>query len=300
MGVLMGFLRRSWLMARVGQFDAVFVHREAAPLGPPVFEWMITRMWRKPLVYDFDDAIWLPDSAREGPLIKFLKYRSKVAAICGWSHAVSAGNQYLANFARSYAARVVVNPTTIDTEGMHQPLRFASGKKGDEVVIGWTGSHSTRKYLTLIESVLQQLADRYPQVRFLFIADQPPVLSLPRVTFVPWSLETEIRALAEIDIGIMPLPDDAWAQGKCGFKALQYMALEKAAVVSPVGVNKTIVTEGIDGLFANTPEQWHAALEQLIQHPALRQRLGQSGRQRVQQAYSVASNAGRFLALFDK
>ena len=301
-GVIAGFLRRSGLMVRMHQFDAVFVHREAAPIGPPIFEWMIARVWRKPLIYDFDDAIWLPDSRQESRLLTFLKYRSKVAIVCGWSRTVSAGNHYLADFAHRYAPRVVVNPTTIDTETMHNPLHFAaeSNRKRDEVVIGWTGSHSTLKYLKHIEPVLLELAHRYPSVRFLFIADQPPALQLPRMTFVPWSLETEISALATIDIGIMPLPDDAWAKGKCGFKALQYMAMEKAAVVSPVGVNKTIITEGVNGLLANTPAQWQDALDQLIQDPSLRQRLGQAARVRVQQGYSVVSNTERFLSLFDR
>lgn len=300
-GVMEGFLRRSLLLARLHAFDAVFLHREAAPLGPPVFEWIIAKVWRKPLIYDFDDAIWLPDNIQEGRAMRWLKYRSKVALICRWSRAVSAGNDYLAAFARQHAPRVVVNPTTIDTEQMHNPAHFRNADhRPGRVVIGWTGSHSTLKYLKGMEPVLKQLSDTYAHVHFLFIADQPPSLALPRTTFVPWSLETEISALAAIDIGIMPLPDDAWANGKCGFKALQYMALEKAAVVSPVGVNTTIVTDGSNGLLAATPEQWHRALEQLIQDPALRQRLGQAGRLRVQRAYSVVSNTERFLSLFDK
>jgi glycosyltransferase involved in cell wall biosynthesis len=130
------------------------------------------------------------------------------------------------------------------------------------------------------------------------IADKKPDLNLTRLTFKPWSLETEVRDLAQFDIGVMPLPDDEWAKGKCGFKALQYMAMKIPTVASPVGVNTEILKEGINGLLARNPSEWESALSSLIGDEGLRRQLGQAGQHTVERYYSVNSNKGNFLALF--
>jgi glycosyltransferase involved in cell wall biosynthesis len=100
------------------------------------------------------------------------------------------------------------------------------------------------------------------------------------------------------DIGIMPLPDDEWAKGKCGFKALQYMSLEIPAVVSPVGVNSEIVENGVQGFWCLSESEWFTRLEQLILNPEERKQMGRLGRQKVIQRYSVRSNTATFLSLF--
>ena len=134
-------------------------------------------------------------------------------------------------------------------------------KYPDRTRIGWTGSHSTLKYLDEIQPVLHKILQEYPTVEFIVIADRPPSLDVgSSVKFVPWNSETEIKDLLQFDIGIMPLPDDEWAKGKCGFKALQYMALELPAVASPVGVNSKIINHGVNGFLCNTPEEWEEAL----------------------------------------
>ncbi len=141
---------------------------------------------------------------------------------------------------------VICNPTTIDTESLHNPGLFHYQKK-DQIVIGWTGSHSTLKYLNKIEPVLRHLEEKYPQVQFWVIADSAPAITLDRLVFKPWSIETEILHLSQFDIGVMPLPDDQWTKGKCGFKVLQYMALNIPTVASPVGVNTKIIQQGKNG-----------------------------------------------------
>jgi glycosyltransferase involved in cell wall biosynthesis len=282
-------------------YDFVFIHREAAPLGPPIFEWMLAKIFRRKIIYDFDDAIWLTDRVHESWFLRTAKWRHKVSYICKWSYKVSCGNGYLCNYARKFNKSVIYNPTTIDTENLHNPtLHKGSNRDDNKVRIGWTGSHSTLKYLHEIESVLIKILHDYPQVEFVVIADKPPsVQAVPSVKFIPWNTETEIQDLLEFDIGIMPLPDDKWAQGKCGFKALQYMALQLPAVASPVGVNSKIIEHGVNGFLCNTPDEWESTLRKLVENSTIRKQVGLNGRKTILKYYSVNSNASNFLSLFE-
>jgi glycosyltransferase involved in cell wall biosynthesis len=294
-GVVRGFMRRFLLLFRMRDASYVFILREAAPFGPPLFEWIIARVLRKPILYDFDDAIWTSDKQEEG-LERWIRCRSKVANICKWASTVSVGNEYLATFAREYCKRVILNPTTIDTQ------RVAGAKRRQEnqhrITIGWIGTHSTVKYLDQIVPAISVLEKKYPAIRFLVIADRRPDLALDSLSFCPWSEENEIKDLMEIDIGIMPLPDNEWTRGKCGFKALQYMALGIATVASPVGVNRKIIQNGHNGYLASTESDWTQYLDSLINNVAKRNSLGQAGVETVLINYSVNSNTANFLSLF--
>jgi len=291
-----GFTQRIRLIPRVHHADFIFIHREVTPVGPPIFEWVIAKVFKKKIIYDFDDAIWSTDNVREGKLEKLIRWRSKVRSICKWSYQVSCGNEYLCNFARQYNSTVVCNPTTIDTSYLHTPQTYKSKK--DKVTIGWTGSHSTLKYLKAIESVLAELEQKYPELEILIIANEKPELEIRSLKFLPWRKETEAEDLQKIDIGIMPLPDDEWTKGKCGFKALQYMALKIPSVVSGVGVNTNIVDQGINGFHASTHADWVNFLERLINDVSLRRQMGEAGREKVIKYYSVSSNTSTFLSLF--
>jgi glycosyltransferase involved in cell wall biosynthesis len=294
-----GTCRRLWVVTKLKTTDFVFIHRELLPFGPPLLEWVIAKVLRKKIIYDFDDAIWLTDRPDETWWFRQLKWRKKVGLICRWSFRVSCGNHYLALFAEQFNSRVVVNPTTIETDNLHNPAQVKQKDFSDTCVIGWTGSHSTMKYLEQLGPVLSELEREYANVRVMVIADRKPDLPVKNLVFRPWRIGTEMSDLAEFDIGVMPLPEDEWTKGKGGFKALQYMALEIPAVVSPVGVNLQIVEEGKNGLFAITPDQWRSQLRRLIENPHLRKTLGTKGRDTVVNRYSVRSNAGLFLSLFE-
>ena len=296
----MGFSKRISILLKISNFDYIFIHREAAPVGPPVIEWVIAMLYRKRIIYDFDDAIWLTDRSNESIIWQILKWRKKVKSICRWSHKVSCGNNYLCNFAKQINNNVVLNPTTIDTDGLHNIKRYNQTKPSKvPLLIGWTGSHSTLKYLTEIESILARLENQFSEFEFWVIADRPPGMKLRSLRFKPWSLETEISDLAQIDIGIMPLPDDEWAKGKCGFKALQCMALEIPTIVSQVGVNCEIIQHEVNGFFASNSDEWMTYLEKLILDKELREKIGIKGRETVIDHYSVASNSSTFLSLFE-
>ena len=293
-GILQGFLRRITHVIRASRASYVFIHREATPLGPPWVEWLLAKVARQKIIYDFDDAIWLMDTSQVNTFVSFIKWQRKVPAICRWSHCVSAGNAYLAEFAQQHTCRVVINPTTIDTKHHHNRLQ---DQATTQPVIGWTGSHSTLRYLEPLVPILQQLEQEH-RFRLLVIADRPPPVSLASLEFVPWRLDTEIDDLLRMHIGLMPLPDDAWAQGKCGFKALQYLALGIPALVSPIGVNEHIIEHGIEGYHCVTDNDWYQCLEELLTNISKRSQMGQAGRKKVVDQYSVKANAENFLSLF--
>ncbi|UXP32925.1 glycosyltransferase family 4 protein [Reichenbachiella agarivorans] len=293
-GIIKGFARRKWMLLRAIQYDYVFVHREAAPLGPPVFEWFLAKILSRKLIYDFDDAIWKENTTGANSLAAKMKWASKVASICKWSYKVSAGNEFLATYARQFNDHVFVNPTTLDTAYLHLPDHSSTKTN---VTVGWTGTHSTLKYLDLIEEVVNELQQELP-FEFLIIADQRPDSGIQGFQYLPWDKESEVADLNRIDIGVMPLEMDEWAKGKCGFKALQFMALERPVLVTPIGVNAEIVEHGVSGYHCQSREEWKQQLKVLIQDESLRQQMGIRGREKVVADFSVCSNKDNFLRLF--
>ena len=296
--ITISYLRRIALLFDIDSFDRVFIHREATPLGPPFIEYVIAKVLKKKIIYDFDDAIWLTDNTRESPAARILRCRWKIRLICRWSYKISCGNPYLAAYASQFNPNVIVNPTTLDIENFRKPT-FINKDSEKNLIIGWTGSHSTLKYLNTILPALQTLARKHTHIRYLIIADKNPELPSTNAVFLPWRKSTEITDLAKIDIGIMPLPDDPWTRGKCGFKALQYMAMGIPAIVSPIGVKTEIVQHGVEGFWCTSQQEWFERLEELILNPKKGIEMGKLGREKVATRYSVESNAANFLSLFE-
>jgi glycosyltransferase involved in cell wall biosynthesis len=263
------------------------------PVGPPVVEFILAKILRKKIIYDFDDAIWMDNTSDENSWARWVKFHNKVSSICRWSHRVSCGNAWLANYAHQFNGSVTVNPTTIDTENWHTLAQAPSKKNDYRIIIGWTGTH----YLSSLVGVFQHLEKKYPIV-LRIISNKDLKLPLANVEFLSWKKETEIQDLQTFDIGIMPLPDDAWAKGKCGFKALQYMSLGIPSVVSNVGVNVEIIEQGVNGYCCANLDEWQTNLERLILDKIVREEIGMKARAVVVDHFSVRSNGGNFLSLF--
>jgi len=290
-----GFTRRILHLVAAFNSDIVFIHRELTPFGPPLFEWLVAKVFRKKIIYDYDDAIWLPDPNEVSKIWQWLKWKSKVKWICRWSYKVSVGNEYLAAFARHHNGNVVTIPTVVNTE-IHRPTTSTRDPKVP-FTIGWTGSHSTLQYLKPLIPVLQKLEQEL-EVTLLVIANQDPKLNLKNYQFIHWSKEFEVEDLQKIDIGIMPLSDDQWSKGKCGFKAIQYGAVGIPSVVSPVGVNTQVVLDGKTGYLCQTHEEWEEKLRELITNPELRHTMGHAARKHIKSHYSVEAVEANFMGLF--
>lgn len=304
--LLMGALaRRFRLLRNVCTYDAVFIFREAALLGPPVFERMIHRAG-VPFVFDFDDAVFrMQEGGSVNPLAKYVKNVGKTATTCRLASHVLAGNDYLADYARQFNSNVTIIPTTIDTEkytltpATNEPTREAVNVNSDVPVIGWSGSYSTVQYLGILRSALTKLAklERF-RLRVIGSTDDFPIEGIETETHA-WRSQTEVVDLRGMDIGLMPLPDDEWTRGKCGLKALQYMALGIPTICSPVGVNSEIICDGENGFLATTEDEWVVKLRQLLRSAELRERLGRAGRRTVETEYSAAVHAPRVLRILE-
>jgi glycosyltransferase involved in cell wall biosynthesis len=292
--VLKGYLKRIAQLFIINRFSYIFLQREAALLGPPVFEWLYVKVFRKKVIYDFDDAIWVPHISDNNSLFLKFKSVSKIKSICKWAYKVSAGNEYLCSYARKYSDKVVFNPTCVDTDKKHNIL---SNHDVSRITIGWTGSFSTLKYLDMLQPVLQRLQKKY-DFDIKVICNQSPALQLNNVIYIPWSPGKEVEELASCQIGLMPLTDDEWTEGKCGFKLVQYLSLEIPAISSTVGVNKTIIEDNVNGFLCNTDEDWYNAIEKMIIDRDMRKRMGKEGRNKIIKQYSLESNKKRFLSLF--
>jgi glycosyltransferase involved in cell wall biosynthesis len=270
-------------------YDLVFVYREAYPLGPPVFERVLAAR-RTPFMVDFDDAIWLPNSSSGKRLVEVLKNPRKTRMAVRRATLVTTGNEYLADWARRLNPQVRVIPTTIDTDVYRPPAKPTS----DRICIGWTGSVTTAPYLESLCPLLADLQRRH-RVRLRVIGARPG-FRIPgaEVEAMPWSSATEVADISAIDIGLMPLPETEWARGKCGLKALQYMALGIPTVMSPVGVNRKIAAGGA-AVLARELREWEQVLEHLIADGDERERLGGRGRRRVEDEYSVRANLSQYV-----
>lgn len=291
--------RKAWKIrmadvARSDEFDIIFIFREALLTGSTRFEKAFAKS-RAKVVFDFDDAIWLPNVSLGNKKLQKLKNPAKTSEILKIADLVFAGNAFLAAYAKKYNPSVKIVPTTIDTE-YHKVNR---NKKDERVCIGWTGTQTTVKYLDRVKGVLKRLKDSYGDlVHYKIISDLPWVVKGLDVENVAWDLKDEIAQLSTIDIGLMPLENDQWSQGKCGFKALQYMALETVPVVSPVGVNDEIVKDGENGFLAKDEDEWYRKLSLLIENNTLRQSMGKAARKTIVDRYSVEANREVYLNSF--
>lgn len=291
--VAQGFVRRFDVVKKARDFDLVYILREAALLGPPIFEQMVHKTG-VPIVFDFDDAIFVSYRSPSNGYLSYLKFASKTKTICRIASHVMVGNPYLAEYARQVNDNVTVIPTTIDTQRYHVlPPRNSNGP----LVIGWTGSHSTVQHLDTLRGALKKLAakDKF-RLRVIGtpVYDCPPI----DVEAMRWRAKTEVDDLEPIDIGVMPLPEDKWSKGKCGAKALQFMGMGIPTVCSPVGVNTDIIQDDQNGFIASTEDEWVDKLSRLLRSPELRRRLGQAGRVTVEQKYSAISQAPRVYEIF--
>ncbi len=293
--VVNGLLRRYRELKKVKDYDIVFIQREAIMLGSAYFERRYAK--KSKVIFDYDDAIWLEQISAHNKVFRFLKNPDKTRHIIGISRLIFAGNDYLANYARQYNAEVVIVPTTIDTD----EYKPSYNEKKDKLCIGWSGSFSTIVHFETCLEALKVIKNKYSsRVYFKVIGDEHYSNEELGIKGLGWKKETEIEDLQEMDIGIMPLPDDEWAKGKCGLKGLQYMALAIPSILSPVGVNTEIIADGINGYLASTTEEWVDKLSRLIESPELRKTIGTKGRETVVNSYSVEANKHLYLDYFRK
>jgi glycosyltransferase involved in cell wall biosynthesis len=294
LGIVLSSIVKLWtLSSRANEYDFIFIQRETFMLGTIFFEKRFAKS-RAKLIFDFDDSIWLLDVSDANKKLAWLKNPDKTSEIISLCDVVVGGNPYLCNYAKQFNKHVKLIPTTIDT------IEYVNkGNKNTTICIGWSGSLTTLKHFDFAVPILKKLKEKYgDKISIKAIGDANYKNEELKVISLPWKKENEVEELSTFDIGIMPLPDDKWASGKCGLKGLQYMALEIPTIMSPVGVNSEIIQDGVNGFLASTEEQWLDKLTQLIESKELRERIGKAGRRTVEEKYSIESQKTNYLKLF--
>lgn len=278
------YLRRLLLLLGGRRPDLIWLHYEVFPYLPALFERLVLNL-RCPVILDFDDAIFhMYDDHRNAGVRRLLGH--KLHTTIGLADAVTVGNEYLRDYVLPLNPNVHVLPTVVDTS-IYRP---AAARSAPPLVVGWIGSPSTWRY---VEPVLPALLKQVAAAGAVFraVGAGPEAQRWPGVEALPWSEATETAAVQSMDIGIMPLPDERWARGKCGYKLIQYMACGLPVIASPVGVNSRIVRDGVNGFLATEAGDWPSAVARLLGDAGLRQRFGEAGRAIAEREYSLATYA---------
>lgn len=270
----------------VGEGSSAVIVQRQVDLAPSLALERAAAMNRR-LIYDVDDAIWLTGRQAGGHPLSALKGAGrKVRWLAERAEHVIAGNEILAEHLATYNESVTVVPSLVD------PSAYALRRheQAEEVTLGWIGSATTAPYLGGIATVLERFSKQSPRpVRLVVVGGSAPRVAGARVEERAWSPEAEREALAEMDIGLMPLDDTPWTRGKCAYKALQYMASGIPPIVDDIGISADTVSGA--GYVAPGAEQWLEALHALADDPGLRARLGEVGRRRIEDDFSF----GRWL-----
>jgi glycosyltransferase involved in cell wall biosynthesis len=281
--VAKGYFQRFYKLLSVRYYDRVFIEYELFPYLPAWGEFFL-KLLRVKYIVDYDDAIFHNYDLSPNKIVRNLLGK-KIDKVMKYSTCVIAGNNYLAERAKKAGAnKICIMPTVIDIQ------RYKIKKRGnnDKIIIGWIGSPSTLKYIKIIDTALQYLVEKYKvQINIVGAKAANDIGAIKNVEYINWQEDTEVTSISNFDIGIMPLNDSPWEEGKCSYKLIQYMAAGLPIVASPVGMNKEVVTGGENGFLVNTEEEWIKALEQYILSGEKRVLHGLAGRAKVEEKYCV-------------
>jgi len=285
-------------------FSRPALFRAAAQADLVVIQKKLFRGWELPfltgrlgMIYDFDDMVMLPGRDKFDPHQPVSQARQRrFDRTLARAKVVIAGSDYLRAQTGPAQDRTVVIPTTVDTQA--QPVKTVRETK-QGLVLGWIGTKGNLRYLQDLAPVFQTLAGRYPGLTLKIVCDGFIDLAGVQLVKTTWRLEDEPADLVSFDLGLMPLTDDPWSRGKCGYKLLQYMAAGLPAVASPVGVNREIVRDGLNGFLAADPADWLDRLDRLLASPNLRREMGRAGRLTVEERFDLRRRAVDFAQALD-
>jgi glycosyltransferase involved in cell wall biosynthesis len=291
-GLLRAYLHRLELLRDLAVYDAVFVYREAALIGPDILERMVTRRGL-PIIYGLDDPLFVPYRSPANGALSRLKFPGKVARLCALATAVIVNGSPLRRFAAQYNGNVWVVPNLVNEEAYQPEVR----PRRDPPCLGWIGSHSSASNLDLLAEPLGDLARRVDFEVHLVGAHRPAVGSVSCVS-KSWSEASEVRDLRLFDAGLLPLNDHPWNAWKFSFKLAQYMALGIPPVCTPIGDNAAVVEHGANGFLASTSEDWVRCLEALITDDQLRQQMGAAASAYAHRHFTLGANQETIVRAF--
>jgi glycosyltransferase involved in cell wall biosynthesis len=207
---------------------------------------------------------------------------------------IIAGNEFLKREVLPFNANVEMIPTAIDQERYYLKTYPVQQEK---VTLGWIGDHGSIHYLEKMRPLFERIGEKYPHVELKIVCDAFFDCERMKVIKKNWSSEEEVDDLQGFDIGLMPLVDDPWSWGKCGLKIIQYQGVGVPVVCTPVGINRDLVEDGVNGFYAMTPDEWEDKLSLLIENSEQREQMGREGRKRVLENYTYQACAPRLYSI---
>ena len=291
-----GYLKRIFVTFNLRKYDVVYIFLWVTPFGLNFFEKLYCKLAKK-VIYDIDDLVYHKDHKSEAnSFMAILKGRNKPIYLMSKADHVITCTPHLDSFVRQFNLNTTDISSTINTD-LYQPINEYSNNR--TLIIGWSGSHSTSKYIHTIKDVLIKLSKKYP-LKIHIIGDTNFKMSeLENIVVIPWSQETEVSELQKFDIGIYPLPNEEWVLGKSGLKALQYMALGIPTVATAIGANFRVIEDNVSGKLVITDLEWENALTTYIIDSDLRRSHGVQARKRVENLYSIKANKERYLKVLN-
>jgi glycosyltransferase involved in cell wall biosynthesis len=293
-GVLAGFCRRIVQVPRIRHADGIYIFLNVVPIGPSLFEKLYLRLAKR-VIYDIDDMVHQLKTSPQNQWVRFFRSDRRFFLLMKYADHVITCTPELDRLVRSFNSSTTDISSSVDTDRYIPVNRY---QNDHQLLIGWSGSHSTLCYLNVLKGVFQRLAKDL-DFKLLVMGSGDFAIEGVNVESRPWSTNIEIETLQRMDIGVYPLPDDDWVKGKSGLKAIQYMSLGIPVVASYVGCNDRVIENGVTGFLVTTDESWYQHLRLLLLEPSLRKRMGQQGRARVERLFSVRANQATYLKIFD-
>ena len=290
LGLIRSYADRIRILLQRGNYDLLWIEKEALPWLP----WLVEKrlLHGRPYVVDYDDAVFHNYDLHPSPYVRMM-LGEKIDGVMRDSALVIAGNEYLATRARRAGAkRVEVLPSGV--AAAHYPV--TSYPEGEPFVVGWIGSPGSEVVLDEIMPVLEIL-EQTPGVILRFVGASGRNLSHLNVDIRPWIAAREAEELSSFNVGIMPLQDQPFQRGKCAFKLVQYMAAGRPVIASPVGANTEVVTDGWNGYLPRSMGEWIQAIHTLRAEPDAARTMGERGRRRFLEHYSVETLTPRLIEL---
>jgi len=292
---LKGYILRLRDVFSARKFDMVYLFLWLTPFGLSLFEFLLKKM-NKPIVYDIDDLVYLPHSSDANKFTSLLKNKNRITVNMKMADHIIVCTEYLRRYTLQYNKKVTNISSTIDTRKYFVNNPYSNSRR---VVVGWSGSHSTARYLHTLADVLRKLQRKYG-IGIKIIGDKDFQIPEVEIEAQNWKPETEVQDLQKMDIGVYPLPDEEWVLGKSGLKALQYMGIGIPVVCTEIGEVLRFIQDNVNGLLAKTQEEWFEKLSLLIENPGLRRKIGAAGRKTVEEKFSLDVNAPRYLQILEE
>lgn len=267
------------------KYDLLLIEYELFPYLPAIFEYLLKKRGIKYIV-DYDDAIFHKYD-------KNILLKNKIAKVMRYADKVIVCNAYLEEYAKKYNQNIVMIPTVVILDKYKEAMQKKAYLKSTSFVIGWIGSKTTSPYILELLFVLEVFMKKYTDVVLHLVGFDDELLSqgqkeAENIKCIKWNEDTEIKEILEFDVGVMPLRDDAWARGKCAFKLIQYMSAKKPVIASAVGMNCSLIEEGINGYSVSSDEAWFEALEKLYKDKILRETMAKNNFAKIEKSYNHA------------